>query len=70
MCTWETEVETTEHFLLRCQFDSTQRLERFESLKKVEPNFISLSVKIKFLFHCMVLKPIIPKVPIKEFLKM
>ena len=45
MCACGTEVETTEHFLLRCQFYSTQRLELFENLEKVEPNFLSLSAK-------------------------
>ena len=45
MCTCRTEVETTEHFLLRYQFYSTQRLELFEKLEKVEPNFLSLSAK-------------------------
>ena len=32
------EFETTEYFILRCQFYSTQRLELFENLEKVEPN--------------------------------
>ena len=45
MCSCGTEVETTEHFLLRCQFYSTQRLELFENLEKVEPHFLSLSAK-------------------------
>ena len=45
MCACGTETETTEHFLLRCQFYSTQRLELFEKLEKVEPNFLSLSAK-------------------------
>ena len=45
MCACGTEIETTEHFLLRCQFYSTQRLELFEKLEKVEPNFLSLSAK-------------------------
>ena len=51
MCACGTEIETTEHFLLRCQFYITQRLELFENLKKVEklekvePNFLSLSAK-------------------------
>ena len=45
MCACRTEIETTEHFLLRCQFYSTQRLERFEKLEKVKPNFLSLSAK-------------------------
>ena len=45
MCACRTETETTEHFLLHCQFYSTQRLELFEKLEKVEPNFLSLSAK-------------------------
>ena len=45
MCACGTEIETTEHFLLRCQFYSTQKLELFEQLEKVEPNFRSLSAK-------------------------
>ena len=45
MCACGTEVGTTEHFLLRCQYYSTQRLELFENLEKVEPNFLSLSAK-------------------------
>ena len=45
MCPCGTEIETTEHFLLRCQFYITQRLELFEKLEKVEPNFLSLSAK-------------------------
>ena len=45
MCVCRTEVETTEHFLLGCQFYSTQRLELSENLEKVEPKFLSLSVK-------------------------
>ena len=45
MCACGTKIETTEHFLLRCQFYSIQRLEHFEKLEKVEPNFLSLSAK-------------------------
>ena len=45
MCACETEIETTEHFLLRCHFYSSQRLELFEKLVKVELNFLSLSAK-------------------------
>ena len=44
-----TEIETTEHFLLLCQFYSTQILELFEKLEKVEPNFLSLSAKNQIL---------------------
>ena len=60
------------YFLLLCHFYSTKRfkLKLFENLENVEPNFLSLSTKIKFLFYCMILKPIIPKVSIKKFLKM
>ena len=45
MCAYGTEVETAEHFLLRCQFCSTQRLEIFENLEKVETNCLSLNAK-------------------------
>ena len=45
MCGCRTEVETTEHFLLRCQFYGTQILELFEKIEKVEPDFLSLSAK-------------------------
>ena len=37
--------ETIEHIPLRCQFYNAQRLELFENLEKVEPNFLSLSLK-------------------------
>ena len=45
MCACETEIETTEHFFLRCHFYSTQRSELFEKLKKVDSNFFNLSKK-------------------------
>ena len=45
MCACGTEIETIEHFLLRCQFCSTQILELFEKLERVEPDFLSLSAK-------------------------
>ena len=45
MCAWGTEVATTQHFVLRCQFYSTQRLELFKNFEKVEPNFLSVSAK-------------------------
>ena len=48
-CACGTEIETTEHFLLRRQFYSTQRLELFENLEKVEPIFLSLSANIQVL---------------------
>ena len=37
-CTCGTEVETTEHFLLRCHFYSALRLELFENLVKFKWN--------------------------------
>ena len=45
MCACGTEIETTEHFFLRCHFYSTQRLEHFEKLKKVDSNFFNLNEK-------------------------
>ena len=45
MCACGAEVESTEHFLLRCHFYNTQRLEHFENLKKVAPNILSFSAK-------------------------
>ena len=39
MCACRTEVGTTEHFLLRCHFYSTLRLELFENLENIDPNF-------------------------------
>ena len=39
MCAYGTEIETTEHFLLRCHFYSTLRLELFQNLEKIDPNF-------------------------------
>ena len=47
MCTFGSEVETTEHFLLRCHLYSPQRLELFENLKKVDSSFLNLKVKEK-----------------------
>ena len=45
MCACGTEVETSEHFLLRCRFYSTLRLELFENLEKIDPNFLNLNEK-------------------------
>ena len=39
MCAYGTEVEIIEHFLLRCHFYSTLRLEPFQNLGKIDPNF-------------------------------
>ena len=45
MCPCGTEVETTEQFLLRCHFYSALRLELFEKLEKIDPNFLNLNEK-------------------------
>ena len=45
MCACGTDVETTEHFLLRCHFYSTQRLELFDNLERANPDFKNLSDK-------------------------
>ena len=45
MCACGTKIDTTEHFLLRCPFYSTLRLEFFENLEKIDPNFLNLNVK-------------------------
>ena len=50
MCACGNEVETTEHFLLRCHLYSPQRLELFENLEKVESNFFNLNIKDKVRF--------------------
>ena len=39
MCACGTEVETMEHFLLRCHFYSTLRLELFQNYEKIDANF-------------------------------
>ena len=45
MCACGTEIETAEHFFLRCHRYSTQRLELFESLKKTDSIFLNLNEK-------------------------
>ena len=47
VCACGTEIKTTEHFFLRCHLYSTQRSELFESLRKVDSNFLSLNEKDK-----------------------
>ena len=39
MCPCRTNVETTEHFLLRCHCFSTQRSEPFDYLYRLDPSF-------------------------------
>ena len=50
MCACGSEVETTEHFLLRCHLYSPQRLELLENLEKVDSSFLNSNVKDKVSF--------------------
>ena len=43
MCSCNTEIESKEHFLLRCPFYSSQRLELFDNLNKINSSFFRLS---------------------------
>ena len=54
MCTRRSEIETTEHFLLRCLHYSSQRKEIFENLEKLDPSFLNLSQKdqVLVLLYC------------------
>ena len=45
MCVCGTEAETSEYFVLRCQFYSTQRSKLFENLEKVETKFSKFKCK-------------------------
>ena len=44
-CACGNEIETTEHFFLRCHFYSAQRKELFKSLEKFDPYFLKLNPK-------------------------
>ena len=44
-CACGNEIETTEHFFLRCHFYSAQRKELFKSLEKLDPYFLKLNPK-------------------------
>ena len=50
ICACGHDVETTEHYLLRCHIFSNNRFKLFENLKKCEPNFLNLSAKDKVQF--------------------
>ena len=45
MCSYNTEIESKEHFLLQCPFYSSQRLELFDNLNKINSSFFRLSAK-------------------------
>ena len=45
--------DATENFLLRCHFCASLKLELFENLEEIDPNFLNLSVKdqVNFLLY-------------------
>ena len=45
MCSCNVEIESNEHFLVRCHFYSSQRLELFDKLNKINSSFFKLSAK-------------------------
>ena len=45
MCSCNAEIESNEHFLLRCHFYSSQRLELLDKLNKINSLFFKLSAK-------------------------
>ena len=45
MCSYNMEIESNKHFLLRCHFYSSQRLELFNKLNKINSSFFELSAK-------------------------
>ena len=45
MCPCRTDVETTEHFLLRCHCFSTQRSKLFDYLYRLDPSFSKINTK-------------------------
>ena len=50
MCACRVDFETTENFLLRCQFYSTQRSDLLQNLEKANSDFKNLSGKDQVLF--------------------
>ena len=48
MCPCGTDLETTEHVLLRCHCFSTQRSELFDYLYRLDPSFSKLNTKENF----------------------
>ena len=45
MCSCNMEIESNKHFLLRCHFHSSQRLELLDNLNKINSSFSKLSAK-------------------------
>ena len=65
MCVCGADVETTEHFLLRCYFYSTQRSELFNNLERANSDF-----KRRSLICYTVLKQILLRILIKILSKL
>ena len=53
MCPCRTEVETNQHFLLRCHCFCGQKSEHFDNLYNLDPSFSKLNnkVKVAYLLH-------------------
>ena len=69
MCACGSEVETTEHFLLRCHLYSPQRLELLENLEKVNSSLFNLNAKDKVIFLLCVSQSVTSKFFNYEFRK-
>ena len=69
MCACGSEVETTEHFLLRCHLYSPQRLELLENLEKVNSSLFNLNAKDKVIFLLYVSQSVTSKFFNYEFRK-
>ena len=54
MCGCSAEIESTEHFLLRCQFHSSQRLELFNNLNKIIFSFFKLIAKDSRFWYALI----------------
>ena len=50
ICACGNEIETTEHYLLRCHSYSAQRLELFKNLEKLDPCFLELNSENQVMF--------------------
>ena len=68
MCACGGEVESIEHFLLRCHLYCPQRLELFENLEKGDSSFLNLKVKEKVFY--LAPNQQLPNAPITKFLNL
>ena len=70
MYTWGSEVETTGYFFLRCLLYSSQRLELFDNLEKVDSSCLNVNAKDKVSFPLYYSQQQLPKASITIFLKL